>query len=251
MKSFKQFLIEQNTNTDHLRSFYRALVSAEHRGVVKDPSKFDKNLFIRTKYQPKNNISTAYGPAQITLQTAQDAITRHKSEFDPNTIEYVNQFIEQGKKMKTSKADDSKYGYGCEGDLCDEKYQEPYESMSTSIIKGKLKDANISYDKPLEGEALTKATERWRGVSEKEDPEYFKIVREKYTSALNAPNQTPQKVEQKVENKPEDSEFHTIQSGDTMWKLGGGTPEGSKKIQDLNPGIDPAKLKPGQKIKIR
>jgi len=254
MKSFTQFLIEQSQQQDYVRPLYHALVSAEHRGVVKDPTKFDPKLYIRTRYQPKGSVSTAYGPGQLTVSTVEDTLKRHKDLIDPQHLEYVTAFVEQGRKMKTADPKDPTYGYGCVGDLCDEKYQEPYESLATSVIKAKLKDANIAIDKPLSADDLTKATERWRGQPEKDDPEYFKIVREKYgtgVSTITTPEQPKLPTPVKPETTQSDQSQYVIKPGDTFWKLGGNTSEGAKKLQELNPGVDPTKLKPGQTIKTR
>jgi len=43
---------------------------------------------------------------------------------------------------------------------------------------------------------------------------------------------------------------HTIQSGETLWKLTKGDPAKIKQIQAANPGLNPDKLSVGQKIKI-
>jgi LysM repeat protein len=255
MKSFKKFIIEEN-ETDYVTPLYRALISAEHRGVVKDPTKFDEKIYIRTKYKPKDNISTAYGPGQITLGTIEDAVKRHPDLFDKSNSEYVGKFIEQGKKMKTAAPDDASYGYGCKGDLCAPEYHEPYEKMATSVVKSKLRDAGIDTTKPLEGDSLNTAIQRWRGKPEKEDAEYFKVARENYSTFLTPPK-TPNIETEKIPKKnptvatSTDGDYYTVQSGDTLWKLGGGTPEGVKKLQDLNPEINPDKIKPGQKIKKR
>lgn len=254
MKSFTQFLLEQTQQSDYIRPLYYALVSAEHRGVVKDPTEFDPKLYVRTRYQPKNNVSTAYGPGQLTVSTVEDTVNRHKDLLDPQHSDYVSSFIRQGNTMKTADPKDPIYGYGCVGDLCDKKYQEPYESLATSVIKAKLKDANIPIDKPLTDEDLIKATERWRGKSEKDDPEYFKIVKEKYgagVSTLTGTEQPKLPEATKPETTKKEQSEYTIKSGDTFWKLGGNTSEGAKKLQELNPGVDPTKLKPGQTIKIR
>jgi LysM repeat protein len=265
MKSFKSFLLEQNTN-DYVTSLYRALISAEHRGVVKDPTKFDKKLYIRTKYKPKDDISTAYGPGQITGTTIEDARKRRPENFSKDDDEFLNAFVQQGKKMKAAKPDDKTYGYGCEGDLCDEKYHEPYERAAVGVLKTKLQDAKIDPTQELTADNLTKAIRRWRGAPEndettksgkvvKGDPEYYKIVRKKYEEYFASKKPTPTVTAEpkpepstNTETTPPNNEY-TIAPGDTFWDLGGGTPAGVKKLQDLNPGVNPNKIKPGQKIK--
>jgi len=275
MKSFKTFLLEQTTN-DYVTPLYKALITAEHRGVVnvKDPTQFDEKLYIRTKYKPKNNISTAYGPGQITGSTIEDALQRRPENFSKEDAEFLNAFVEQGKKMKNAKPDDKKYGYGCKGDLCDIKYHEPYERAAVGVLKTKLQDAKLDPAQSLTGDDLTKAIRRWRGAPEndettesgkviKGDPEYYKIVRKKYEEYLassnspkkptpeSTPTVTPEPKQQtstNTETAPPSNDY-TIAPGDTFWELGGGTPAGVKKLQELNPGVDPNKIKPGQKIK--
>jgi LysM repeat protein len=270
MKSFKTFLLEQNTN-DYTTALYRALISAEHRGVVKDPTKFDKKLYIRTKSKPKDDVSTAYGPGQITGTTIEDARKRRPENFSKDDTEFLNAFVEQGKKMKAAKPDDKIYGYGCEGDLCDEKYHQPYERAAIGVLKTKMQDAKIDPTQELTPDNLTKTIRRWRGAPEndettksgkviKGDPEYYKIVRDKYEKYLASNNSpktpTPEPVTPEPKQQPNTntetappSNEYTIAPGDTFWELGGGTPAGVKKLQDLNPGVNPNKIKPGQKIK--
>ncbi len=59
----------------------------------------------------------------------------------------------------------------------------------------------------------------------------------------NKPVEQPETPEATVENEYE------VKPGDTVWKIGGGAP-GVEKIKQLNPGLDPNKIKPGQKIKV-
>lgn len=267
MKSFKIFLLEQDNKSaqeDHVTPLYRALISAEHRGVVKDPTKFDPKLHIRTKYQPKGDVSTAYGPAQMTVSTVQDVLKRHPTYFDKDTLEYTNKFIEQGQKMMKAAPNDPKYGYGCKGDLCDAQFHEPYEKMATAVLKGKLTDAKIDFTKPLEGESLTKGIKFWRGVGEtdtvnkkgktvKGDPEYYKVVREslpKFSQPQTEPKQEIQQVQEPPHQEQSDSVDYTIQSGDSLSKI---AQQNNTTVQDLaksNNITDINKIKAGSKIKI-
>jgi LysM repeat protein len=274
MKSFKKFLIEQqatqSAEVDHVKPLYYSLVSAEHRGVVKDPKKFDPKLYIRTKYQPKNDISTAYGPAQLTVSTIEDAVKRHPQNFSEDLQPYIKKFVEQGNKMKAADPKDPKYGYGCKGDLCSEEYAKEYERTAIGVLKSKMDDAKIDYSKPIDGESLTKATTRWRGVEEtdtvnkkgktvKGDPDYFKIVRDRmkeYTQP-SQPKQEPQPeaapvkpAEPKAPEQQSDGEDYVVKPGDSFWKIGGSTQKGMEGVQAANPNVDPMKLKPGQTIRV-
>ena len=64
--------------------------------------------------------------------------------------------------------------------------------------------------------------------------------------------------EKKAEPKAEESTvaagqevYHTIESGDTFGHLAGKYETSSKKIQELNPDVDPVKLQIGQKIRVK
>jgi LysM repeat protein len=67
------------------------------------------------------------------------------------------------------------------------------------------------------------------------------------------------KEEQKAEPKPEasvavvagDEVYHTIESGDTFGHLAVKYDTSSKKIQELNPDLDPTRLQLGQKIRVK
>ena len=66
------------------------------------------------------------------------------------------------------------------------------------------------------------------------------------------------KEEKKAEPKAEESTvaagqevYHTIESGDTFGHLAGKYETSSKKIQELNPDVDPVKLQIGQKIRVK
>ena len=275
MKSFKKFLIEQqatqSAEVDHVKPLYYSLVSAEHRGVVKDPRKFDPKLYIRTKYQPKGDISTAYGPAQLTVSTIEDAVKRHPQHFPEDLQPYIKKFVEQGNKMKAADPKDPNYGYGCKGDLCSEEDSKQYERTAIGVLKSKMDDANIDYSKPIEGESLTKATTRWRGVGEtdtvnkkgktvKGDPDYFKIVRDRMKEYTQPSQPVPQPetaavapvkpTEPKPPEQSIDGEDYTVKPGDSFWKIGGGTQKGMERVKAANPNVDPMKLQPGQKVKV-
>lgn len=194
MISFKKFLIE-NLNvkkddldiTDPMTAFYYAATAAEHRGRVKDPTVYDSSLYIRTKARPADskNMSTAYGPVQITKSTAQDILKRRQNLFDKSTTDYTNQFITQGQSFATAKKGNKIFDYGMPGTLSAQKFNKPYQDMSIAIMKGKMLDSNLDSSKPLEGDDLNLAIKKWRGVGEKSDSEYFKVFKNNYSKYLN------------------------------------------------------------------
>jgi hypothetical protein len=189
MKSFKQFLNEnlgvkrqELDPTDPLTPFYYGAVSAEHRGTVKDPTTYDPRLAIRTKARHKDpkNLSTAYGPVQITGSTMKDAMARHSEYFTPDALKYGQQFVSQAGKFAKAAQGDKQYDYGKSGDLSSRAYHVPYQEAGLAVMRGKLKDAKIDPSKSLSDEQLTTGIQRWRGKSESEDPEYYKTFRSAY-----------------------------------------------------------------------
>lgn len=102
----------------------------------------------------------------------------------------------------------------------------------------------------------TNLNKNWIGNVQKFKKEYLECTGPNCPkpTEIKQVSEVPKTTEQpKVEPRKQettDSEY-TVQSGDTIWKIGGGTPEGVKRIQDLNPGMNTDKIKPGQKIKTR
>jgi hypothetical protein len=105
----------------------------------------------------------------------------------------------------------------------------------------------------------TNLNKNWIGNVKKFRKEHLDCVGVNCTQSQSTQNVQPQpaptvqKQEQpKVQQTPQQNDdFYTVKSGDTLWSIGGKNPKRTKEIQDLNPDIDPNKIKPGQKIKIR
>lgn len=189
MKTFKAFLNEnlgvKNNRldpNDPLTPFYYSVVSAEHRGRVEDPTVYDPTLAIRTKARHKTakQLSTAYGPVQITGSTMKDALNRNPQFFDSDSKKYAEQFINQAGKFSKAAKGNKLYDYGKPGDLSGPQFHGPYQQASLAVIKTKLKDANINPNEPLSSTNLNTAIRKWRGASEEQDPEYYKIIRSNY-----------------------------------------------------------------------
>jgi hypothetical protein len=206
MKSFKNFLIEmappstQQSNDDpfggneQIKKLYGAIVAAEHESAQpKDPYAFDKNLYIRTK--AGGGKSSAYGPTQITGSTAKGFMKTQPQLF--KGIEgYAKQYGEQGSKFLKSNVKDPKYGLGCVGDLCDEKYHNDYQKLSSAVIQGKAKEKKLDLTKPLSDEGLNTFIQYWRGADEKSDSRYFKKFRESFKGSGVKKESLPQQPQQ-------------------------------------------------------
>lgn len=175
---------------DQIRKMYGAIVASEHTASkVKDPFTYDERLYIRT--QDKSGKSSAYGPLQIVRNTAR-GFFRNNPELFKGNEEYAKKFIEQGDKfLKAGKSNDELYGPGCVGDLCGEEHHANYQKLGAAIIRGKAKELKIDLEKPMSEQDTNRFVEYWRGVSEKEDPRYFREFRAAFTPKAPAPAPAP------------------------------------------------------------
>lgn len=139
-------------HNDHVKKLYGALVSAEHRGHVKDPYAYDPNLAIRTK--AGKGTSSAYGPLQITRNTA-------KGYMDSKNPYHVA-FVDQGSKFLKAKNHDPVHGLGGEGTLSAEEYHDDYQAMAQHVMFGKAKELNIDITKPMNQKQLDTFVQHWR-----------------------------------------------------------------------------------------
>ena len=140
---------------------YDALSSAEFRGTTPD--------FIRTKAKATPGGSTAYGPVQITRTLLSEK--KGKLNLTAKEDNYVDRFLEQGKKFAefgnepNKSGYDTKYDYGGVGDLTSQKDQKLYKSVAKKLIK-------LLWDE--KGQDMEKFIGRWRGVPRKQDVDYYK-----------------------------------------------------------------------------
>ena len=165
---------------EQVRRIYSGLVAAEHtaefsankkRPAITNPLEFNERLYKRT--EEKSGVSSAYGPVQIVRNTAKGFLKTRPDLFKGNE-EYAQQFVEQGNKFLSAKGTPGKYGPGCTGDLCDEKYHKPYQKLAVSIIKGKAAEKKIDLTKPMTEKDVETFVGYWRGATKDQDPRYFK-----------------------------------------------------------------------------
>lgn len=149
-------------HNEHVKKLYGALVSAEHRGNVKDPYAYDSNLAIRTK--AGKGTSSAYGPLQITRNTA-------KGYMDPKDPYHVA-FVNQGSKFLKAKNEDPVHGLGGEGTLSAEEYHDDYQKLAQHVMFGKAKELGVDITKPMNQKDLDAFVQHWRhGKSSGQAPE--------------------------------------------------------------------------------
>lgn len=141
---------------------YKALAHAETGGL--------QNRFIRTR-AAEAGVSTAYGPAQLTVTTANDFYQRNKHLFNAQQRDYMKRFIEQGEQMKHADSNDSIYGYGGTGTLTSKQDKKLYSQVVRIMLDKMIKD---------NGGSLDKTVRQWRGT---DDKAYFSKVREAFKGA--------------------------------------------------------------------
>jgi hypothetical protein len=153
---------------------YRAIVGAEHRGTdIGNALDYNQTQYIRTR--DRSGKSTAYGPAQITKSTAAGFLKTQPDLFKGQE-DYVNQYVGQGKSMLGNvKAGDACGPGGC-GTLSDEKYHKPYQQMTTSVMRGKMRELKIDDTKPMSTQDRERFMQSWRGVSRQQDPKYYAAI---------------------------------------------------------------------------
>jgi hypothetical protein len=159
--------LPKRSGTDYvIEKVYAALNAGEMQGIPPEQQ------FIRTKAQPKGDISTAYGPLQITTTLAKDYAERKPKLFSKQELNFLNKMVAQGDKFV--KADkgiirDKKYRYGGQGDLTTPQDKRLYQK----VAKKMLADVHGKHNGDIE-----KIWKEWRfGSSLKgNDPEYRKRV---------------------------------------------------------------------------
>jgi len=117
-----------------LGSIMKAVSQVETAGGDID----DPNRFIRTQisqYENEGQKSSAYGPFQITLTRAKDAVERGIVK-DPKVVNWMKtKFIPQGQKFLQSKENDPIYGLGKSGVLNTPEDRELYMRMAGEMIQ--------------------------------------------------------------------------------------------------------------------
>lgn len=140
---------------------YSAFSQAETGGEV--------NPYIRTKYAPKQG-STAFGPVQITYNTAKDYANRgllsgESTAFFKQVLEPMYQkFNKYGREPK-KEGYSPEYDYGGTGGFDPNIYSAQYEQLAKEMLQYHYKNA---------GGDINQTITKWRGVPN--DNRYIKEV---------------------------------------------------------------------------
>jgi hypothetical protein len=163
-----------------IERFLGGIAKAEHRALGDiDHKEYDPRLMIRTG--GGGGSSSAYGPYQITRNLARGLVKNHPTLFAP-IKDFANDFIAQGFKFLKSGNKDKTYGLKSKGDLHGPEYHGYHMQLGDLAIRALAKEKKINYKDGLTPIELNTMIQTWRGASEREDPEYYRIVRGHYFS---------------------------------------------------------------------
>jgi hypothetical protein len=163
-----------------IEKFLGGIAKAEHRGNKNiDHTQYDPRLMIRTK--AGGGTSSAYGPYQLTKGLVKGLVNNHPEKFAP-IKDFTDKFIQQGSAFLKSKTNHPQFGLGQEGTLSGEEHHNLHMQLGDLAIQGLAKEKKINYKDGMTPNELNIMIRTWRGASEKEDPEYYKIVRGHYFS---------------------------------------------------------------------
>jgi len=130
-----EFDLEFETELDlEADKLYTAIFMAEHRSID-----HRRNPFIRTEASETPRGSSAYGPLQITKGMMET--TSKKVDLTSEERDYVNRFLEQGRKFlkygnnEGMKGYEERYDYGGSGDLDSPEDRALYESVAKKLIR--------------------------------------------------------------------------------------------------------------------
>ncbi|ELI5583686.1 hypothetical protein MLN87_07375 [Escherichia coli] len=174
--------MQQPEPEQHAQTAHRSTFNPEHiegvsdnvimlRDALQTQETGKGNEWIRTGAPDKNaggKPSTAYGPYQLTRDTANDFAKRYPDTFTEEERDYLHRFDEQGKRMLKAKPSDPVYGYGKEGVLTSPRDKELYVSVYSKILQKMTEE---------KGGSLTKTIQRHRGV---DDPSFTRKVKAEY-----------------------------------------------------------------------
>lgn len=239
-KSFKTFLIEQNAQTDATADYHKRF----HENLQ---TQFGKEYPVIMNALSRNAIpDTDYENVALAFSIRRAEAGRQGKEFG---------VLAPGAGMKP-------------GETPEQTLDRQAGWAGASIVKNRqrYKEGNET------GDFIQFMGNRWAPIGVANDPtnlnkNWVKNVSKFHSSFMNCtgpncpkPEQVAIPQEKKQETNPpqqpnketqqQSSEDYVIKPGDSFWKVGGNTQEGMDKLIQANPGVDPNKLKPGQKIKM-
>ncbi len=146
----------------------------QYEGIAHAETGGEKNPYIRTRVKDAPGGSTAFGPVQITGKLAEGAhkagyLKESKKFYESEMKPRYDKMKYHGNNKGKVKDYNPRYDYGGDAEFDSKKHGKDYEVFANEIISGVSKEAKDDENKFVE---------KWRGKSEKQDPEYYKRYRE-------------------------------------------------------------------------
>lgn len=162
-------------------------IDAIYAGLSHAETGSEKNPHIRTKVRKAPGGSSAFGPVQITGSLAEGArkngyLKQTKEFYDKEMKPRYDAMNKHGNNKGKIKDYDPDYDYGGTAKFDPSKHGQDYEMFAKETIEGVAKEA---------GNDENKFIEKWRGKKEKDDPVYYKKVREGKKKYLDEHNYDP------------------------------------------------------------
>lgn len=236
------------------------------------------NWFIRLKTPPHTGIGIhgTHDPNSIGTRATEGCIRLHNADLDKlkplvkvgmkvtiessfKDMEADGRAEENGVNKQTF-ADDPADSDDGDGNLFEdfEKNKEELNSVDPSKV---TKSEYFEDHTIVEGDTFSKLAKQYETTTQTiqdlnpgVDPAKLQIgqkIRVKGTSPLVKEEKAAEPKKEEVVVAAGEEVYHTIESGDTFGHLAVKYETSSKKIQELNPDLDPTKLQLGQKVRVK
>lgn len=261
MKSFKQFLIEQkqevkcdiNGICKVIRKYESAGNEEKILGVYKD----NKGLptighgHLITKESPAI-FADVFAEEEKQDPGMSQRILAGQQKMTPEQVERlfkrdVEVRLPQVKKIAP---EFETYSPELQAELSSEYFRGMVTQSPKAMASLRAGDFSTAADQFLQAKEYETSVKQKSGIAKRMKNLADAMRREGELRAGKVQTEPTPKPEPITPTKPKPtSNEYEVKPGDTLWKIGKGA-SGVEKIKQLNPDIDPDKIKPGQKIKL-
>jgi hypothetical protein len=155
----------ENCNCVIRRNMAKIDIDEMYEGLRNAETGSEKNGYIRTKSRPKNDISTAFGPVQITRALAEGS---NKNGYLKNSKGFYEKELKpRYDRMYKADDKDTRYTYGGDAEFDSAKHGQDYEMFAKEVMTGIADEAKHNEDEFIK---------KWRGRDKSQDPKYYDKV---------------------------------------------------------------------------
>lgn len=261
MKSFKQFLIEQKQEVQcDLEGVCRKIRTYESAGneekilrVYKDSKGLPTigHGHLITKESP-TIFGEVFGEEEKQDPGMIERILAGQQAMTPEQVEklFKRDVKVRLPKLKAMLPDYETYNPELQAELASEYFRGMVPQSPKSMASLRAGDYETAADQYLQAKEYETAVKQKSGIAPRMKNLSDAIKREGEIRAGKIKEvETPKSETTTTEQPKPTSNEYEVKPGDTLWKIGKGA-SGVEKIKQLNPDIDPDKIKPGQKIKL-